>query len=203
MTPTLSGSFAALRKFAQPPVPVERCDLCKVAIGSEHPHLLEIASRRLLCSCPACAVLFSGASDAKFRRVPPRAEFLPDFCITDAQWESLYIPIGVAFLVRSSAVGGVVAVYPSPAGATESQLPTETWLALEESAPFLTELAPDVEALLVNRLNGARDHYLTSIDQCYRLVGLVRTHWRGFSGGTEVWDAIDRFFAELKERGHA
>jgi hypothetical protein len=25
-------------------------------------------------------------------------------------------------------------------------------------------------------------------------------HWRGLSGGREVWDKIDRFFEELRER---
>ena len=38
------------------------------------------------------------------------------------------------------------------------------------------------------------------IDACYRLVGLVRMHWRGFDGGSEAWAAIDTFFAELNER---
>ena len=38
------------------------------------------------------------------------------------------------------------------------------------------------------------------IDACYRLVGLVRLHWRGFDGGSEAWAAIDTFFAELNER---
>jgi hypothetical protein len=39
-----------------------------------------------------------------------------------------------------------------------------------------------------------------SIDHCYKLVGLLRTHWRGLSGGPEAWQMIERFFAELKEK---
>jgi len=31
-------------------------------------------------------------------------------------------------------------------------------------------------------------------------VGLIRTHWRGLSGGTEVWREIGSFFAALKKR---
>ena len=37
------------------------------------------------------------------------------------------------------------------------------------------------------------------VDACYRLVGLVRLHWKGFDGGAEAWAAIDAFFAELQE----
>ena len=42
--------------------------------------------------------------------------------------------------------------------------------------------------------------YRVPIDECYKLVGLIRTHWRGLSGGTEVWEEIGRFFDELRER---
>jgi hypothetical protein len=57
----------------------------------------------------------------------------------------------------------------------------------------------DVEALLVNRVRGAREHFLVPIDECYSLVGLIRMHWRGLSGGREVWEKIDRFFQDLRE----
>ena len=67
-----------------------------------------------------------------------------------------------------------------------------------EENPVLRELEPDVEALLVNRVRGANDYYLAPIDECFKLVGLIRAGWRGLSGGTEVWQAIEGFFAELK-----
>jgi hypothetical protein len=37
------------------------------------------------------------------------------------------------------------------------------------------------------------------IDECYKLVGLIRLHWRGLSGGMEVWEKVGQFFAALKE----
>jgi hypothetical protein len=58
----------------------------------------------------------------------------------------------------------------------------------------------DVEALLVNPARGASEHYLVPIDECYKLVGVIRTRWRGFSGGREVWDEIARFFEGLRLR---
>ena len=62
---------------------------------------------------------------------------------------------------------------------------------------------PDVEALLVNRVSETREYYIAPMDQCYKLVGLIRAHWRGFSGGSEVWEKINQFFAELKEASYA
>ena len=44
----------------------------------------------------------------------------------------------------------------------------------------LKNMEPDVEALLVNRIGHARawtsEYFLVPIDQCYKLVGLIRSH---------------------------
>ena len=68
-------------------------------------------------------------------------------------------------------------------------------------------LEPDVEALLVRRGDAGRgdraEALLVPVDACYRLVGLVRRHWKGFDGGAEAWAAIDAFFDELRERGRS
>jgi hypothetical protein len=192
-------AFAALRQLVRPRSPSERCELCSAGLPPEHAHLIEPATRRLLCSCEACALLFSGQQNAKFRRVPRDVQFLADFRLTDAQWDELHLPINLAFFFHSSPAGRVVAVYPSPAGATESLLTLEAWQALAEENPTLRTLEPDVEALLVNRVGPTREHYRVPIDQCYKLVGLIRTTWRGLSGGDEVWQAIGPFFRGLKE----
>jgi hypothetical protein len=120
--------------------------------------------------------------------------------MSDAEWESLHLPINLAFFVYSTPAERVLALYPSPAGATESLLTLEAWCGLMEENPILRKLEPDVEALLVNRIGTSREHYQVPIDQCYKLVGLLRAQWRGLSGGTEVWDQIGRFFATLRER---
>jgi hypothetical protein len=67
-------------------------------------------------------------------------------------------------------------------------------------------MEPDVEALLVNRIDlkregGVAQYFVVPIGECYRLVGLIRLHWRGLSGGAEVWSAIQQFFGDLKSRG--
>jgi hypothetical protein len=192
--------LAGLRRFVRERRPAERCELCGATLTPEHQHLIEPASRRLVCCCDACAVLFSGQGSAKYRRVPKRIEFLRAFRMADAQWDSLCIPINLAFLFRSTPAQRVVALYPSPAGATESLLTLEAWEELTNDNPVLAELEPDVEALLVNRVGQAREYYRVPIDECFKLVGVIRVHWRGLSGGTEVWEEIEQFFAGLKER---
>jgi hypothetical protein len=104
----------------------------------------------------------------------------------------------MAFFFHSSAAGRVIALYPSPAGATESLLDLESWNEIVENNPVLRELEPDTEALLVNRIRNQSESYLLPIDECYKLVGLIRTHWHGLSGGTQMWEAIGNFFEELK-----
>lgn len=196
-------AFDVLRQFARRPRSVEQCEMCSLEVAAEHPHLMEIANRRLICVCDACAVLFSGQGAAKYKRVPRRILSLLEFSMTAAQWESMLIPINMAFFFRNSFENRVIAMYPSPAGATESLLPMEAWRDIELQNTLLKSMEADVEALLVNRVGESRgvlppEYYLLPIDECYKLVGLIRTHWRGFSGGTEVWQEIGKFFGHLR-----
>jgi len=198
----VSAGLAALRRFVRRAAAAEeRCELCGAGLPAGHDHLVDPAARALKCACGACAVLFPGGN-GRFLRVRPRAELLRDMRLDDERWDALGIPVGLAFFFRSSAAGRVVAFYPSPAGATESLIGLDSWVSIEGETPVLGELQPDVEALLVYRVDGVREHYRVSIDHCYRLVGLVRVHWRGFSGGAGGWEEIGRFFAALRD-GHA
>src|ERR1700685_2671755 len=202
--PGYENAFGALRQFVRRKRNVERCELCAAEVGAEHPHLIEPGSRKLLCACGACAILFSGMG-TKYKRVPRRVLALADFHLSDGQWESLMVPISTAFFFLSTSAARVVAFYPSPAGATESQLPLETWKDIEDANPVLKEMEADVEALLVNRIGHVRgfsapEHYVLPIDECYTLGGLIRATWRAFSGGTEVGQEIGRFFDGLKQR---
>jgi hypothetical protein len=199
-----SSAFGVLRQFVRRRRDVERCELCAADVSAEHPHLIEPASRKLVCTCNACAILFSGMGQ-KYKRVPERVLALPGFHLSEGQWEGLMVPISMVFFFRSTPDARVVAFYPSPAGATESLLSLETWKDIEDENPVLKEMQPDVEALLVNRVGHARgfaapEYYVHPIDLCYKLVGLIRGNWRGLSGGTEVWQEIGRFFDGLKQR---
>jgi len=193
--------MVALRGFAKPhALGVERCNVCGQPVGGDHDHLLDIAASQLLCACPTCAA-DPAAAGSNTRRIPREVRPLTGFRISDAQWDSLLLPIGLAFFVRSSAAGRVAAMYPSPAGTVESLLPLDAWQAMEADNPELARIEPDVEALLVHRVGGARKYYVAPIDRCYALAGLLRREWRGFSGGQGVWDAVAQFFAELDGAG--
>jgi hypothetical protein len=208
------SALSALRRFAreesgkseatEAPAQEEHCDLCGHTIppDPEHRHLMEVSTREIMCVCRPCSILFDSeaASQGRYRIVPKRFLNLEDFEMSDAQWEDLRIPVDMAFFFYNTPAGKVVAYYPSPMGPTESLLELQTWEELEADNPVLRDMERDVEALLVNRARGASDHFLVPMDECYKLVGLIRTRWRGFSGGREVWDDITRFFEDLGRR---
>ncbi len=198
-------AFGALKSLARRGAESERCELCGAPVPEHHEHLVEPGERRFLCACQPCAILFSGKAGQRYRRVPISVRALPRFQMTDAQWDGLSIPIAMAFFFETSRTSRVTAVYPSPAGAVESLLPLETWQQIAEANPPVGAMEPDLEALLVNRLGPVRgfpdnQYYLLPIDECYRLIGLVRMHWRGLSGGEELWREMARYFASLAGR---
>lgn len=193
--------FATLRRFAvarAATVPQERCELCSVALAPQHRHLLEVANRKILCACDACALRFQAVADGRLKLIPRDAFALPDFQLDDATWEGLALPINLAFFFFHSPSKKMTALYPSPAGATESLLPLASWQQFAADIPALRDMEPDVEALLVNRVT-TRDYYIVPIDLCFELVGLIRAHWRGFSGGEAAWREIEGFFKRLSQ----
>jgi hypothetical protein len=199
-----SDGFRTLRDFARRERPLERCELCSQGLATTHSHLIEVARRKLLCTCEACAILFSGQG-VKFKRVPRRVRSVPCFELSDADWNGLMVPINMAFFFESSLENRVIALYPSPAGAMESLLALESWHDIVARNPILNEMESDVEGLLINRLGYSRgysaaEYYVLPIDECYKLVGLIRMHWKGLSGGTEVWQELGEFFTSLKAR---
>jgi Family of unknown function (DUF5947) len=208
----MSDPIAVLQRIraSNPPrqvaPPEEVCELCSEIIDREHRHLVDLRSRTLLCACRGCFLLFEsqGAGGDHFRSVPERYIAFRDFDLSPPQWDSLQIPVSVAFFFLNSELERIVAFYPGPAGATESELPLETWTNLFEANPQLATMQPDVEAFLVraaiDRSDRAAECYIVPIDACYELVGHLRTLWRGFDGGTEANRKLDEFFDDLRAR---
>ena len=191
--------LASLRRLASDR-PAERCELCAVPIAGDHEHLVDPQSRRLLCACYPCAILFDGLGTTRYRRVPRDVRRLEGFQVDDLCWKGLAIPIGLAFLFRSSASGRVIAIFPSPAGPTEMTIEEDVWQEFAALHPLVAKMAADAEALLVNRTKGAGEYFIAPIDECYRLVANVRQYWQGFGGGEKVWQRIGLFFDDLKRR---
>jgi hypothetical protein len=198
----MTFSFTKLLREKRPAAQAH-CELCAVPIDAQHGHVVDATDRRLLCTCYACNILFAepGAARGRFRSVPKRYAAIPAPLFSDAQWEALGIPIGLAFFFENSGTERIIAFYPGPAGATESQLPLDAWQELREREPLIASLQPDVEAVLVYRPRGGdAQSFVVPIDVCYELVGLVRSKWSGIHGGDDVHAAIDEFFRRIAER---
>lgn len=180
----------------------ERCDFCSTPLTPEHSHLIELAARRILCACRPCYIVFepAGAAQGKYRPVPGRYVEVADFLVEDQIWDSLAIPIGLAFFFYNSLEKKMVAFYPSPAGATESLLPLDTWDEIARAYPLLASIEPDVEAIMIQRSPDLLRCFIVPIDAAYELVGIIRSTWKGFDGGEEAHQRIDEYFAKLAER---
>jgi hypothetical protein len=176
----------------------ERCEMCSEVLDGRHGHLVDTEKRSIACACRACYLLFThgGASAGKYRAIPERICHDPGRPLDPMDWNELQIPVTMAFFFRNSALDRVVAGYPSPGGVTECELDLEAWDRLAVAYPLLAELAPDTEAIFVNK----EEVFLIPIDMCYSLVGELRLYWQGFDGGAEVRAALDKFLAELRRR---
>jgi len=197
--PTL---VAGLRRFVrqppsdQPPPAAGHCELCPLSLADEHKHLLDLEERRIICVCPTCWSIRSG--DARYRPTGSRTLWLEPFELTDELWAAFQIPIGLAFFLRSSSTGSIVGLYPSPAGATECELDLVAWQQLVSANPVLEDLDPDAEALIVNRMATPHVHAIAPLDDCYRLVGIIKSTWEGITGGAAMEAAVLSYFDALR-----
>jgi hypothetical protein len=192
--------LSTLRRIARnrPRPEGERCDMCATAVVPEHGHVVDLQSRRLLCACRACYLLFTDEhAHLRYRAVPDRYLSFGGPLLDERAWDELQIPVGLAFLFHNSAHDRMVALYPGPAGATESELDLPAWDRIGSGRPELATLRPDVEAILVRR---GVEGFLVPIDACYELVGRLRRVWRGFDGGREAHQSIDEFFERVRAR---
>jgi Family of unknown function (DUF5947) len=202
-----SSAYAVLARISRgrrPPVAGGRCEMCAEPIGAEHPHVVNLASRGLLCACRGCYLLFTDErAELRYRAVPDRYLAFTGLRFDGDQWSMLDIPVGLAFLFRNSVLDRWAAFYPGPAGAAESELPLASWDGVLAANPALARAVPDVEALLLRAPAAGRDAvecYLVPIDACYELVGRLRQLWRGFDGGQQARAAIEDFFATIAAR---
>ncbi|MGO9904749.1 MAG: DUF5947 family protein [Solirubrobacteraceae bacterium] len=197
----VSGLRGLARAPARTPQPDEACELCGVGISPDHRHLLALSERRIVCACEACWAMRSGEGD--YRPTGNRTLWLPGLDVPDELWTSFQIPIGLAFFMESTVTGCVVAMYPSPGGATESELHFDSWTRMRSLNPVLDHLEPDIEGLIANRLADPPMYVIAPIDRCYALTGTIKAHWEGISGGPGVEVAVAEFFERLRAEAAA
>ncbi|MGH7729408.1 MAG: DUF5947 family protein [Vulcanimicrobiaceae bacterium] len=201
MSEAPAPSFGELQRLLRRRTPAagERCDYCAEPIGDGHAHLIDLKARRIMCACRPCAIVFEpeGAAKGRYKKIPTSVRALAT-PLDDGRWDALQIPIGLAFFFWNSEEQRIVGCYPGAGGAVESALPLGDWESLVGTDP---QIAPDVEAVLVRRERDGRFcAYVVPIDVAYELVGIVRSGWRGFDGGSEVGERIEGYFARLAER---
>jgi Fe-S cluster biogenesis protein NfuA len=115
----------------------------------EHPHLVDCRSRRLLCACAPCALLFDHAarSRGRFKRVPTERRRLRDLRLGADFWERLQIPVRLAFFFENSDVQQGRRVLSRARPAPPSRCCRSTRGARSVAAnPALGTLEADVEA---------------------------------------------------------
>jgi hypothetical protein len=193
----------------------ERCEFCATDLGDRHGHVADLAEHRLLCVCRPCYLLFApeGAGGGRFRAVGEDVRRVADLRLDEAAWDGLRVPVDLVFFLRQTlrdpsslgsaaqaGVGRLLAFYPGPGGATESELELAAWSDISAANPVLDRVAPDVEAVLLRRHDGGFSCYLVPVDVCYELVGMVRSHWTGLGGGPDVWARIGGYFDDLDRR---
>lgn len=199
---TTSSPWSTLRQIAtrRTKPAAEQCAVCAAVLAPAHEHVAEMSKGGIVCACPACAILFPSRGEGRFKRIPRDVVRPSDFDSGGELWMSLSIPVDLAFLFYSTPSAKPLAVYPSPAGPVFAPLGVEAWTritaALGEAVPILA----DVQALLIRRTPGASDAIVVPIDRAFELVGRLRLHWKGISGGSEVQEEIHRFFQSLDER---
>ena len=189
---------------------------CGHALSDNNAHLYHPARRQIRCCCPVCRL----APEAGWLQVPSQISRVSAE-LDDGIWQSLGIPVALASFVRrdysefvsANSEGAVSAAphalrsratywsaaYPGPAGLIETALSDAAVESLLQRNPEWTDITPHVEAIVVNRLGPEACAFRVPIDVHFRLAGELRTHWRGLSGGDEVWHRLEQFFLSLEQ----
>lgn len=187
------------REDAEDDVP---CELCAVPTGPRHAHVVDLEHDAIRCACTACAMLMERPG-TKMKRIPTRVLRVESLAGADAAWDRLGIPVAIAFFVKRTGKD-VRAYYPGAVGVVESFIEPSAFAALESAHPAVASLEPDVEAFVVGRAHGQREHWIVGLDRAYALAGRVREKWRGFSGGEDVRRELGDFWTTLaSEVSHA
>lgn len=189
-----TAAIERLQAFVRAPQP-SHCDVCGDALPQEHVHLSIHGQRALRCACVACG---SAAHTGGWQRVDTHL-WPVDLSIENTLWMSLGIPINLAFLLHRPGDADPVALFPSPAGLTETPLPMAGWQAVLSAGAERLQLGA-TQAILAWRLSSPHRYYVASLDVCYEIAGLLRVHWRGLAGGPAAQLLLDRL---IKERRHA
>lgn len=200
LSPTQRGSHA-LKRFtlrdarSKPPPVVDQCELCAAPLRDSHDHLLDPQARKALCTCPACAMLFSDVSEAaqRYVRLQTHVAPLPDAALSEADLEALGVPVRLVVLCPSALHDALFMLYPSAAGVVEGHAPFAAWCALITRHIALEPVQVDRDAVVVDLRAGKRIVLHVSLDVAYELLGSLQS--------PERIHAFDARLSELQRLG--
>ena len=194
---------AALRRISRSRAAAydgERCEMCGEPVAEAHPHVVDLESRALLCTCRGCYLLFT--AEGARHALPRRARalpVLPGLPARPGHWDDLQIPVGLAFFFASSVQRPGRS--RSTRGRPAPPSPSCRWAPGSPSSPTTPSSASSARTSRRCCVRGARNRpparpqaHLVPIDACYELVGRLRQVWRGFDGGQEARARIEAFF---------
>ena len=151
------------------------------------------------CACARAAWRFARATPSCARR-GTRVVWLDDFELSDELWarsrSRSASPSSCATAPPAASSRSIRARPGRPSRSSTS----DAWEELGPPTRCSIDLEPDAEALIVNRMAEPPQHAIAPIDECYRLVGLIKASWEGISGGAGPEEAIAAFFDELRAR---
>ena len=134
--------------------------------------------RRIICTCESCLAMRAG--DRELRPTGTRIVWLDDFDLPDEIWASFWIPIGLAFFIDSTRDRRLDGALPEPRRRDRVGARARHLGAAADAEPGADgTLEADVEALIVNRMTEPHEHVIAPIDECYRLVGMIKVELGG------------------------
>ena len=105
INPGALSVLSRIRAGRPEPSPYERCDMCGAPRADDHPHVVNISTRSLMCTCRPCYLLFThDDAELAYRAVPDR--YLSFATIPAPVWDELEFPVGTAFLSSTRSCNG-------------------------------------------------------------------------------------------------
>ena len=202
--PTIAAPvYRSLRQFVRSRPRPSAASCAAIGLAAEHSHLVEPASRQLVCSCDACSILFSGQQSRAISTGSQRRRVLAG------------LPTDRCPMGRSTSTDQPGLFHDKHAGRPRARLLPESGRG-HRIAPGARGLArlgggePDPRPTRAGCRStpGQSDEQGSRvlprpIDECYKLVGLIRANWRGLSGGSGSLGGSGQFFTRLKKRSRS
>ena len=187
MTVTALPTLVAGRRRA--PAPGGRLRAVPLGAGRRPPP--PAPSRRAADPLRVRDVLVAALGRRGVRAAGNRTVWLDDFASSTTTCGRLPDPDRPGVLHALERSGGIVALYPSPAGATESRASTRRWTALVAAQPRARPTSsPTPRRWSSTAWPSRHQHAIVPIDRATGSSGCVKSSWEGISGGSALEAAV-------------